>query len=122
MSLRGKLDRLEKTMWGQLAHFELAGGRRYYFDPQEAHKVTFLYLSDSLDADYKREPRPEPPDLLKAVADAKDRGEALNLVVGGYSHLPIERGALVERGKLKPRSLVAGREYEDLGVLEDPSE
>lgn len=122
MSLRGKLDRLEKTMRGQLAHFELAGGRRYYFDPDEAFKITFGFFGDSLTADYRREPRPEPPDLLKAVADAKDRGEALFRVMGKASLLPIDRGALIERGELKPRSLVAGREYEDLGVLEDPSE
>ncbi len=117
MALRDKLRRLEKNMRGQLGHFELADGTRYYFDPQESFKHTFLYFADSMSADYKREPRPEPPDLQKAVAKAKDRGEALALVMGGTSHLPIDVGALVERGEFKPRSLLAGHEYDDLGVL-----
>ncbi len=35
MALWDKLRRLEKTMWGNLEYFELADGRRYYFDPEE---------------------------------------------------------------------------------------
>jgi hypothetical protein len=82
----------------------------------------FSYWSDSLLADYRCEPRPEPPDILRAVAVARDRGEALDLVMGGYSHLPIDRDALLSRGAFVPRSLVVGYEYGDLGVLEDLSE
>ena len=122
MALRDRLRRLEKTMQGKLAHFELEDGQRFYFDPQEAFKATFLYFSDSMRADWKREARPEPPALLKAVADAKDRVEALEIVMGGSSFLALDREALVERGEFVPRSLVAGREYGDLGVSEDLSE
>jgi hypothetical protein len=116
MTLRDKLRRLEKVARGRLSSFELRDGQRYYFDPQEAWKITFRFFADSMDADYKREVRPEPPDLLKAVADARDRREALNLVMDGGSHLPLDREALVERGEFAPRSLVAGRTYEDLGI------
>jgi hypothetical protein len=114
MALRDRLRRLEKTMQGKLAHFELEDGQRFYFDPQEAF--------NSMGAVWKREPRPEPPALLKAVADAKDRVEALEIVMGGSSFLALDREALVERGAFVPRSLVAGREYGDLGVSEDLSE
>lgn len=122
MALRDKLRRLEKTMRVQLGYFELQDGSRFYFDPEEKFRDTFKFFTDSMYADYKREARPEPPDLLKAVARAEDRGAALDLVVGGASHLPLDRDALVERGEFKPRSLIAGRTYEDLGVLEDLGE
>jgi hypothetical protein len=122
MALQDKLRRLEKAMRGTLSSFELADGSRYYFDPQEAGKTTFKFLADSLTADYKRAPRPDPPALLQAVANAKNRGEALSRVMGGYPHLPVDREALLARGEFVPRSLVAGRSYEDLGILEDSSE
>ncbi len=113
MGLKGKVARLQKLLRGSLESFELANGQRYYFDPEEAFKITFGFFGNSLTADWKREPRPEPPDLLKAVAEARDRGEALFRVMGEATHLPIDREALVERGELLPRSLVAGRTYEE---------
>jgi hypothetical protein len=119
MALKGKVARLQKLLRGSLESFELADGRRHYFDPQEALKITFLYFAQSLDADYLREPRSEPPDLLKAVAGARDRRAALSHVMGGCTHLPIDREALVERGEFVPRSLVAGHSYEDLGISVD---
>src|SRR5215210_4032626 len=106
MAFRDKLRRLEKAMRGNLKSFELAGGRRYYFDREEAFKATFLYFTDSMRADYARKPRPEPPEVLQAVADAKDRDRALSLVLAGFEFLPLEREALVERGEFVPRSLV----------------
>ncbi len=122
MSLRGKLDRLQKTMQGKLSFFELADGQRYYFEPQRAFWATFRFFTESMTADYKREPRPDPPAVLKAVAGARDRSEALNRVMDGGSHLPLDRTALVGRGEFVPRSLVAGREYADLGVPKDLGE
>lgn len=59
------MRRLEREAEQGMISFELANGRRYYFDPEEASKSTFLFFADSMTADYKREPRPEPPDLLK---------------------------------------------------------
>ena len=78
-----------------------------------------MFLADSLQADHAREPRLEPPEVLRAVADARDRRTALERVMGGYPHLPLDQEALVERGQLVPRSLVAGGEYDG---LEDFSE
>ena len=116
MALKGRLRKLEKSMRGNMGSFELADGWRHYFDPQEQFKAMFLYFADSMKADHRRSLRPEPPDILRAVAGARDRGEALDLVMGGYSHLPIDREALVGRGKFVPRSLVAGRSYEERGA------
>ena len=107
MGLRARVGRLEHAMRDKLDHFELADGTRYFFAPREVFWATFKYFTDSMRADGKREPRPEPPELLRAVADAKDRGEALRRVMRGSSFLPVEREALIERGEFVPRPLVA---------------
>ena len=107
MGLKGKLNTLQRRMSGNLDFFELVDGRRHYFDPQEASVATFKFFADCLRAEWKREPYPEPPELIKRVADAKDRGEALYRVMGGCSHLPLDSEALVERGELVPRCLRA---------------
>jgi hypothetical protein len=108
MALRDKFRRLEKSMQGKLAHFELEDGQRFYFSPDEAFKATFSYFTNCMRTDWKREPRPEPPEVLRAVANAKNREEALERVMGGSSFLAVDREALVKRGKFVPRSLLAG--------------
>jgi hypothetical protein len=115
MALKGKVARLQKLLRGSLESFELQDGRRYYFDPEEAYKATFLYFTDSMTADYGCKPRPEPPEVLRAVADAGDRVQALSRVMGDYSHLPIDREALVERGEFVPRPLVASQRVDEFG-------
>jgi hypothetical protein len=121
MGLRAKVARLEKAMRGKLEHIELADGSRHYFDAHEAFSITFGFFSDCLMAECEGEPYPEAPDLLKAVAGAKDRREALRRVMGGGSHLPLDREALIERGELVARSLRAGGEAEGpVGDLSEP--
>jgi len=123
MALRDRLRKLEKTMCGTMDSFELRDGQRFFFDRQEAFSQAFLFFSDSMKADHSGEPRPEPPPILEAISNARDREEALSRALGGFSHLlPVDEGALVERGEFVPRSLVQGVEYQDLGALEDLSE
>jgi hypothetical protein len=121
MGLKGKLDKLQKAMRGTMGSFELADGTRFFFDRQESFSHAFQFFSDSMTADHRCEPRPDPPEILKAVAGARDRADALSRAMNGYSHLlPINREALIERGEFVPRSLVAGRELGE--PLEDLSE
>ncbi len=123
MGLKGKLDKLQKAMRGNMGSFELVDGRQHYFDPQESFRHVFQFFGDSMTADHRREPRPDPPEILKAISNARDRSDALSGAISGYSHLlPVDRDALIQHGEFVPRSLVAGVEYEDLGVLEDLSE
>jgi hypothetical protein len=123
MGLKGKLDKLQKAMRGKLDSFELVDGRRHYFDRQEVYGQAFLFFSNSLRSDHSGEARPDPPPILQAISNARDRGDALERALGAFSHiLPIDRGALLSRGALVPRSLVQGVELEDLGELEDLSE
>ncbi len=122
IALRDKLRRLEKLARGGLGSFVLRDGSRYYFEPMQAHKAAFGYWSDSLLADYRREPRPSPPAIFQAVAGARDRGDALDAVEAGYSFLPVDREALVKRGEFLSRPLVATEEDEDLDPGQDLSE
>ncbi len=114
MGLKEKIGRLEKTLRGQLASFELADGSRYFYEPEAAWWQLFLHGSNSLEADYRSEPRPEPPEILKAAARAKDRRSAVGQL---YAQDPgpltaYELEALVERGEFVPRSFLAGASHE----------
>jgi hypothetical protein len=123
MGLRERLGRLKKAMEGHADSIELTDGSRYFYEPGEVFSTTFRFFTVSLRADYRCEPRPEPPDLLKAVADAKDRGEALFRIMEGGSHLPLDREALVERGEFVPGSFLAGHSYsESLAVFAEKNE
>ena len=119
------MRRLEKALRGKLGYFELREGSHYWFDPSNTYKELFLHASNSLRADYRGEPRPDPPEILGAIARAKDRKTALEgLYPKGGSMLfsAYDLEALVERGELVPRTFVAGQEVgervEDLS--EDP--
>ncbi len=112
MGLRGKLRRLERGAREGLASFILEDGSRYYYNP--ASGEIFLHSCDCLRAQGSeaREPFPEPPETIKALAKARDRTAALNQLYpsGTFGIFPYEVEALVERGELVPRSMVAGRE------------
>jgi hypothetical protein len=106
--VRSKLRRLENAARGHLASFELEDGSRFYWDRQSGE--LFLHLCDCLR--HHQEPeRPEPPELVKALARAKDRRAAFAEVFGPYRDmLPYDEQALVERGEIVSISLVVGRE------------
>jgi hypothetical protein len=71
---------------------------------------------DCLRAQHDCEPFPEPPETVKAIAvaiaTARDRRATLDQLYpgGSFGLFPYDPEALVERGELVPRSLVAGRE------------
>jgi len=120
MPLRGWIKRLERDARGDLESFILEDGSRHYYDPQSGE--CFLHAMECMRAQHLGgEAFPEPPETLKAIARARDRRAALNQLYGGtFDVFPYEREALVERGELVPRSLVAGRELGE--PLEDLSE
>ena len=67
-----------------------------------------VFFTASMRADWKREPRPDPPAVLRAVADARNREQALSRVMGGSSFLALDEEALVERGEVVHRPLAPG--------------
>lgn len=119
MSLRQQLKSLERALRGTLDSFALEDGTRHYYDPTSGER--YLHSMDCLRAQYEGNPFPEPPDTIKALTKARDRGAALEQGAGGALDIfPYDKRALVERGELIPRSLVAGRELGE--PLEDLSE
>jgi hypothetical protein len=94
MGLRGKLRRLERGARGNLESFVLEDGSRYYFNPTSAE--CFLHACACVRAEHDGEPFPEPPQTIKALTRARDRGAALAQVAGGT--FPYDKQALVERG------------------------
>jgi hypothetical protein len=113
MGLRSRVKRLERAARGDLASFVLEDGSRYYYDPQSGE--CFLHSMDCLRAQGDCEPFPEPPETVKAIVRARDRRAALDQLApnGSFGVFPYEVEALVGRGELVPRSLVAGRELGD---------
>jgi hypothetical protein len=116
------MKRLQRVAQGYLEHIELEDGTRYWYDPTEVGIELFKHTTTSLKADYKGEKRPEAPEILKAISQAGDRRAALETVFEDpwKVFIAFDLSALIERGELVPRSLVAGREYGE--SLEDLSE
>ena len=108
MGLRGWIKRLERDARGDLASFVLEDGSRYYYNPESGE--WFLHACDCLRAQGDCEPFPEPPETIIALTRARNRAAALEATCGGgFGLFPYEREALLDRGELVPRSLVAGR-------------
>jgi hypothetical protein len=61
-------------------------------------------------------------DVLGVRASTLVREQALERLMSGYGFLPVEVEPLVEEGEFVPRSLVAGKTYEESIGLTDLSE
>ncbi len=107
--MRSKLQRLEQAARGHLKSFELVNGSRFYYDPLSAE--LFLHFCEYLRTHDEPE-RPEPPEVLKALTQAKDRRAAYDEIFGSayIDMFTYDKQALVERGDLVPISVVVGRE------------
>jgi len=114
-NLKSRLRQIEKAAHGHLGCIELEDGSRHYYDPEQAAIEFFGYLIDCLHAQYEGRKRKDPPEIIYAVAEAKNRQAAfLQLRPGGRAALfPLEVDALIQRGAIVHRSLVAGCELGD---------
>lgn len=75
----------------------------------------FMHGSNCLTADYRSEPRPDPPEILQAIARARDRRVAVEKLYarGTYPFMAYDLNVLVERGEFVPASFLAGHSYEE---------
>ena len=118
--MRSKLRRLEAAARGKLDSFVLEDGSRFYFDPADA--TALLHSLDCLRAQGEGKTTfPEPPPKVKAIARAKDRAAAFEMVYSAkFTIMPYDTEALIGRGEFVPVSIVVGRELGE--VLPDLSE
>ena len=114
-NLKRRLRRIEEAARGHLAYIELKDGSRHYFDREQTAIELYMYLSDCLHAQYANRKRKDLPQIIHAVAKAKDREAAfLQLRPGGHVGLfPLEVDALIKRGEIVHRSLVVGYELDE---------
>jgi hypothetical protein len=109
MGIRDKLRRLEQAARGNLESFTLLDGSRVWYDPLEAYKEVFLHSFECLGAD-RPENRPEPPEILKKVSEARDVRAALRQVAGeverdeapNFLQLPYDLDVLLNGRRLVP--------------------
>ena len=114
-NLKSRLRQIEKAAHGHLGCIELEDGSRHFYDPEQTAIELFGYLLECGRAQYAGRRKKDPPEIIYAVAKAKDREAAfLQLRPGGRVGLfPLEVGALIERGEIVHRSLVAGDELDE---------
>jgi hypothetical protein len=122
-----EVRRLKQRLLGtDVLSIKQESGSVVTFDAKDVSVATFKYFLESLMADADRGPRPEPPEVLKAVANAVDRRYAVERVMNGYNHLPVDPDVLIEEGRFEPISMVAGydtyEEYLASGGVKDLSE
>lgn len=104
-SLSGRLRRLERTSREILRSFELADGSRFYFDPTSAEM--FLHACECL-RNHDKPERPEPPELVKAVAREGEKGDVPRDGREGGGVVPLRRGGARGAGRDSPEILRGG--------------
>jgi len=112
VGLRDELRRVRASLHDELASFDLADGSRFWYDPYAVGAELFVHGCACLRAGAP-ENRPPPPEILLALAEARDRRAAFAAVAPNPALFPYEREAFVERGELVHRSLVAGRDADE---------
>ncbi len=115
MGVKAKLDRLQKAMRGNFASFELRDGSTFWYDEDEEWPVLFTHGTDCMRADHRGEPRPDPPEILQAVARAKNRRAAVAKLYPPHSYpfMAYDIEVLIERGVFEHRAFLSGSEYDE---------
>lgn len=100
-------------MRGNLSSFVLQDGSTYWYDQGETWMELFGHGSECLQADYEGRSRPDPPQILRAVANAKDRRLVVERLYpqGSLPLMAYDVDVLIESGEFVPRSFLAGVEY-----------
>jgi len=107
MGLKGIIKRLELAARGDMQSFVLTDGSKHYYSPSSPER--FLFACDCMRASYSGEPYPPSPPTILALCKARNRAAAVEQVLGGsfFRTFPYDPEALIERGELVERSMVA---------------
>ena len=92
---RSTIRRLQQALRGNLESFELEGGSRYYYDPQEVHEELFLHAYHLGLGRVE-----EPPELYRMVTGAKDPAAVLERLKPESAGAFVDPSALYDRDAL----------------------
>jgi hypothetical protein len=104
--MRRELARMRERVAGDES-FLLNNGSRYRYDRTSVAIERFKHGAEAIRADYEGRPRPvEPPEILRAVARAKNRCAAVEKLYPGWEtsrpFCAYDLPTLVETGELVP--------------------
>jgi hypothetical protein len=104
--MRRWIKRLEHAARGELASFELLDGSLYYFDPASPELFMHWYECGKAGSAHHW---PEPPEVMRKLAQAKDVERAIELVrgEGSWDFLVYDIEVLISERTLEPRGLVS---------------
>jgi hypothetical protein len=97
---RRMLRQLERQSRGKVTHFTLEDGGVYYYRPEEAGGELFVHWSAVRRALFLGEPLPEPPPILLAIVQARDRRAVAAQLIGAFCPYDVHR--IVDEGALVP--------------------
>lgn len=80
--IKRKIQRLEDD--AEIEYIEQRDGSYYWYNPRELYKAFTLYYLNTLGSDYRGEPRPPAPQVFHAVANAKDREQAMTQILSNW--------------------------------------
>jgi hypothetical protein len=100
--IRRELARMREQVGGR--YILLSDGSRYRYVRDEIPIELFKHAGDAARADYRREPRPEPPEILRIITLAKNRRAAVTQIYPEWeTRSPFsayDLWALIETGEL----------------------
>src|SRR5215216_736987 len=107
--LRNLIKKLERSSPVDIVRVTLQDSTTAAVSKGAAFEEMFSYFNSSLSAAHRGEERPEPPEVLGAVANAQDRRAAYKAIFGdGAPFMILDEEALLERGALVPRPITPG--------------
>ena len=119
--MRRELARMRKRVIGDDSIL-LYDGSRYRYDCTSVAMERFKHAAEAMQADYEGRPRPaEPPEILQAVARARNRRAALEKLYPEWEtsrpFCAYDLVALVETGELVPVPFADG-----VPVVDEPGD
>ena len=102
--MRRELARMREQVGGR--SIMLNDGSRYRYNRAQTSVELFTHTAATIRAEYGGEPHPEPPNILRAVAKARDRRAAITQLYPEWEaatpFTAFDLEALADRGELVP--------------------
>jgi hypothetical protein len=113
MELRDRVRRLQRKSPKGGVSFELNDGRKYRYVDEDGFEL-YRHAASCARADYKRKPRPDVPEVFHAVANARNRAQAVEQLYPDWTlkrpFCPYDLEVLVRDGEIVPEQFAPSYE------------